>query len=278
MLSPRGQPTPLPDPAVFTVTPTIGASGPFVFASPHSGEWIPADMTPDPNLSSAQVNSAADAHMHDMAASGPEHGAPLIAARLTRAYVDLNRAPDALDPALIEGVMETAGPHATAGYGVLHRLSGEGALLYARRLTLDEAQARIARVHAPYHAALARLMHAAHDRHGRATLIDWHSMPGRTGGVEVVLGDRHGTSCGAALTRRLRTLFEREGLTVALNRPYAGGWSTQAWGRPGEAYEAIQIEISRALYLDPASGAPSAGYGRCRALMGRVIAALLDRG
>lgn len=277
MTAPPGQ-TVSPADSVFTVTASIGAPGPFVFASPHSGAALPDDMGADPALSAARINGATDAMMDQMAASGPALGAPLIAARVSRAYVDLNRAPDTLDPRLIDGIAGPGGPQAMAGYGVIHRLTGDGAALYARRLSLDEAQGRIVRVHAPYHAALRELMRAAQAAHGRAVLIDWHSMPGQAGGAEVVLGDRHGTSCDSALTRRLRGLFAREGLTVALNRPYAGGWSTQVWGRPGDGFQAIQIEISRSLYLDPATGGPSAGHGRCLALIGRVIAELLDGG
>lgn len=262
------------DQAVFTVTPAVGTAGLFVFASPHSGVVIPADMGADPALSVAELNSAGDALMDRLIAPGPAHGAPVIAARIARAYVDLNRAPDDLDPLLIEGVDEAGGARTAAGYGVIPRLTGTGAPLHARRLTRAEAEGRIARAHAPYHAALSGLMTTAKAAHGRAVLIDWHSMPGRVGGIDVVLGDRHGTSCGAVLTRRLKTLFERQGLTVALNHPYAGGWSTQVWGRPQEGFEAVQIEINRALYLT-ADGAPSAGWGRCAAVLNRVIAALL---
>ncbi len=262
------------DQAVFTVTRPDGAPGPFVFASPHSGVVIPDDMGADPALTDVEINSASDALMDRLIAAGPTHGAPVIAARIARAYVDLNRAPEYLDPLLIDGVDAAGGPKTAAGYGVIPRLAGTGAPLYARRLTAAEADGRLVRAHAPYHAALADLMRAARAAHGRAVLVDWHSMPGKTGGVEVVLGDRHGTSCRALLTRRLKTLFEKQGFSVALNHPYAGGWSTQAWGRPDEGYEAIQIEISRALYLDPRTGGPSAGWGRCAAALDQVIAAL----
>lgn len=263
------------DQAVFAVTPAVGAAGPFVFASPHSGVVIPGDMGADPALSEAELNSAGDALMDRLVASGPAHGAPLIAARIARAYVDLNRAPEDLDPLLIDGVDAAAAPRTAAGYGVIPRLAGTGARLHARRLTLAEAESRITQAHAPYHEALAGLMAAAKSAHGRAVLVDWHSMPGKVGGIDVVLGDRHGTSCDAVLTRRLKALFEKQGLTVALNHPYAGGWSTQRWGRPDEGFEAVQIEISRALYLDPRTGGPSAGWGRCAAALKGVVAGLL---
>ena len=62
--------------------------------------------------------------------------------------------------------------------------------------------------------------------HGRAVLIDWHSMPSRAVGAEVVLGDRHGSSCDARLTRTLRSLFEGLGWRVALAMPATVGYSS----------------------------------------------------
>lgn len=245
-----------------------------VFASPHSGDRCPEDLGAAPGLAMSSLRSAEDVLVGRLVGDGPAHGAPLIEGRIGRAYVDLNRDPADLDPVLIEGADEASGPKTAAGYGVLPRLTGDGAALYDRRLSLAEARARIAQVHAPYHAALAELMQAARDRHGRALLIDWHSMPSRAAGVEVVLGDRHGSACGARLTRRLRAEFERLGWRVALNHPYAGGWSTQRWGRPDEGFEAIQVELSRRLYLDEATLEPNAGWSATRRAVGRVIAAL----
>jgi N-formylglutamate amidohydrolase len=90
----------------------------------------------------------------------------------------------------------------------------------------------------------------------------------------VVLGDRYGGSCDVRLTRRLRSLFEGLGWRVGLNQPYAGGYSTQTWGRPDEGYHAIQIELNRALYLDETTLEPSADFERCRKAIQRVIAAV----
>lgn len=257
-----------------------GRETPLVFASPHSGDFYPADMAASASLDA--VRSAEDARVDRLIASGPEAGAAMIQGRISRAYVDLNRAPDEFDPALSdEGAGEAVASRppsakALAGYGVVPRRAGDGAPLYDRRLTTAEVEARVAWVHRPYHAALADLMQAAQARFGRAVLIDWHSMPSRaTGpGVDVVLGDRHGDSCDRRLTRRARALFEAQGLIVALNRPYAGGYATQTWGRPGEGVEALQIELSRRLYWDEAAYAPSGGWSRCQSVVRQVIAGL----
>lgn len=260
------------------------APGPFVFGSPHSGDVYPADMGAAAGLHAASLRSAEDALVDRLIAPGQAGGATLLLGRLGRAFVDLNRDPDDLDPALIEGLDGRApSPRAAAGYGVIPRLSGDGRPLYDRRLAADEAAARIARAHTPYHEALDRLMQAAHARHGVAILVDWHSMPARATrgnggarGPDVVLGDRHGSSCGVELTRRLRRAFEALGWRVALNQPYSGGWTTQRWGRPAEGFHAVQIELNRALYLDETTLEPGPGWSRCAAGVARVINDLLS--
>jgi len=257
--------------------------GRFVFASPHSGTAYPPAMRVNPSLPEASLHSAEDALVDRLIVSGVDFGATVLLGRLGRAFVDLNRDPADLDPLLIEGVGDgVVSARTAAGYGVIPRLTGDGRALYDRRLTLKEAQDRIALTHTPYHAALAEGMRAAHARHGEAVLVDWHSMPARatqgSGGArgpDVVLGDRHGSSCSAALTRRLRRAFEALGWRVALNQPYAGGWTTQNWGRPSEGFHAIQIELNRALYFDEAARSPGPGWSRTEKGVARVIADLL---
>lgn len=271
--------------APYVVT-SASRPGRFVFASPHSGTLYPDDMAASPHLDEGGLRSAEDALIDRLIASGPSQGAGVIAATVGRAYLDLNRDPEELDPVLIEGVAAGAATLRTsAGYGVVARLSGDGYPLYDRTLSMSEVVGRIDRVHRPYHTALSDLMQETWAREGLAVLIDWHSMPSRvtrTGagvrGVDVVLGDRHGTACDPALTRRLKALFEGLGWRVALNHPYAGGWTTQVWGRPAEGYQAIQIELNRALYLDEATRQPGPGWSRCEKGVSRVIAALLADG
>lgn len=282
-----GQPTSLHNETRYAESMTEGAANftitrpaetarpiPLVFASPHSGDDYPADMGAAPGLTQHSLRSAEDALVANLVSSGPSHGAPLIESRIGRAYVDLNRDPAELDPALIDDVDGPVGLKTAAGFGVIPRLGGDGVQLYDRRLPRAEAERRIETAHASYHAALSDLMQAARARHGRAVLIDWHSMPSRAVGAEVVLGDRHGSSCNVRLTRILRSLFEGLGWRVALNHPYAGGWSTHSWGRPDEGFEAIQIEISRGLYLDEATLTPNAAHDRTRKALSRVIAAV----
>ena len=87
-------------------------------------------------------------------------------------------------------------------------------------------------------------------------LIDCHSMPSvggpldRDQGVrrpDIVLGDRFATSCAPALTDLAQQVLEDAGFTVGRNAPYAGGFTTYNYGRPGTGVHALQIELSRAI-------------------------------
>lgn len=272
-----------PPSAVFDVRWPAEGAGRLVFASPHSGAQRPDDMGAVAGLSVTTLRSAEDVAVDRLIAVGADHGVPVLSARISRAYLDLNRAPNELDPVLIENVA----PHApsgkvAAGFGVVPRRAGDGTDLYDRRLPLEEAEARVTQVHGPYHAALEHLMQAAHARCGTAMLIDWHSMPSRAAGVptrgqrgvDIILGDRHGSAGRSGTTRRARALFEAQGWRVGLNAPYAGGYATQHWGRPGEGFEALQVEINRALYLDEHTLEPSDDYDRFKAALARVVVAL----
>ena len=272
--------------SVFTLDPDDALDvdrtpvSPLVFASPHSGDVYPDDLGGREDLPELSLRSAEDALVNRLVAPQSDLGVPLIAARLGRAYVDLNRDPDELDPQVVEGA-EASSPRVTAGFGVIPRLTGDGRTIRDHALAHEDALARLAAAHRPYHEALERLMHRARDRFGYAVLVDWHSMPsravGRAAGVrspDVVLGDRHGSSCSAGVTRLLRAQFERAGWRVALNRPYAGGWSTQLWGRPDEGLHAVQVELNRALYLNEDALTPGPHFVMTQKVIRRVTAAL----
>jgi N-formylglutamate amidohydrolase len=168
-----------------------------------------------------------------------------------------------------------------AGLGSIAKVVGEGQEIYRRKLTFAEARRRIEGAHRPYHAALERLIAEAHRTHGFAILIDWHSMPaaaaksgGRDRACDFVLGDRFGAACAGLLTARVERELEALGYRVARNTPYAGGYTTEHYGRPGRRTHALQIEINRGLYLDEATLTPTAGFEALKGHLERLTGAL----
>jgi N-formylglutamate deformylase len=270
--------------AVFTVRepPTLTSCA--VFSSPHSGRAYPPDLVARSRLPMAHLRLSEDAYVEELFAAAPAHGAPLLAANMPRAYVDLNRGPAELDPALIEGVRAHGlNPRVAAGLGVVPRVVAEGVPIYSGKLPAAEALRRIDRIHAPYHEALGRLLDTAHQVFGIAMLFDCHSMPSdalrsvagaRGRRPDVVLGDRYGASAGGWVMDQTQAVLEAAGFVVARNAPFAGGYITQRYGRPARGYHAIQIELDRSLYLDEVRIEPGAGFDATRSAMSEVVAAL----
>ena len=261
------------------------APTPLVFASPHSGRLYPDDMMAA--LDGVAIRRSEDAFVDALVEAGPALGAALISARLARAYIDVNREPFELDPAMFaDELPEFArgrSARVAAGLGAIARVVSEGQEIYARKLTFAEARARIDMAHAPYHAALARLIGEAHAAHGFAILIDWHSMPaaaaragGRETACDIVLGDRFGAACSGEVTTRVERELEALGYRCARNAPYAGGYTTEHYGRPARRTHALQIEINRGLYLDEATLVPTAGFARLKGDLERLTRMLAN--
>ena len=231
-----------------------------VFNSPHSGAVYPSAFLGATLLDPIRIRSSEDAFVDEFFHAAPRCGAPLLAARVPRAFLDLNRAPDDLDPALIAGASRRfLNPRIAAGLGVIPRVVAEGRPIMNGKLPLAEAQRRIARIWHPYHERLRALIAAQKDRFGAAILFDCHSMPrdALNSGValgqkrpNLVLGDRFGAACDRWLVEAAAEIFTRAGFVVARNVPFAGGYITQNYGRPAHGVQALQIEIDRSLYMD----------------------------
>lgn len=261
---------------------------PVVFSSPHSGRDYPADFLRSSILDARMIRSSEDAFVDELFAVAPRLGAPLMQARAPRAFIDLNRACDELDPAVVEGVTRsTHNPRIASGLGVIPRVVAGGRAIYRGKLSRAEAESRIARFWRPYHARLEGVLAESRAEFGMAVLIDCHSMPheaieahSRPGLArpEIVLGDRFGAAVGSDVIDRVEAAFVRAGLRVSRNAPFAGAFITQAYGRPSQGFHAIQVEIDRALYMDEARVERSADFAAFKALLSGVIAEICEIG
>ena len=71
---------------------------------------------------------------------------------------------------------------------------------------------------------------------------------------------------------RVEAAFQRAGLRVARNMPFAGAYIVQHYGRPSRRQHAVQVEVDRALYMDERLVEPHAGFEAFRALLEGVVA------
>ncbi|WP_435140044.1 N-formylglutamate amidohydrolase [Pseudopelagicola sp. nBUS_19] len=263
------------------IRPEIRASA-VVFASPHSGCDYPEWFLRRSLLNAHSIRSSEDAFVDLLFNSVPEFGSPFLAASAPRAFLDLNRASDELDPALIQGVRKAGhSPRIASGLGVIPRVVANGRSIYSGKMALEEANRRIDVYWRPYHAALQELLTQARDEFGCAILIDCHSMPReavenvtRVAGrrPEIVLGDRFGAAAHSEIVEQVETAFVESDFSVSRNTPFAGAYVTQHYGRPSRRQHAIQVEIDRSLYMDEDKIQPHSGFEEFRTRLRDVTA------
>ncbi len=256
-----------------------------IVASPHSGRHYPPSFLRASVLDERMIRSSEDAFIDRLVAAAPSLGAPLLTAEWPRAYLDLNRSSDELDPGVIDGVGRVVQtPRINSGLGVVPRVVANGRAIYRGKLPRAEADARIKQIWRPYHAELENLMSRAKAQFGQAVLLDFHSMPHEaldtvarpgTPRPQVVLGDRFGASAGSEVIDVLEDGFLQAGLVVSRNAPFAGAYITQRYGRPTIGFHAVQVEIDRRLYMDERTVRPNAAFEETKRIVSQVLARVI---
>ncbi len=256
-------------------------TAPLVFNSPHSGRVYPQAFLAASKLDAMTLRRSEDAYVEELFGFVAGMGAPLLFAHFPRAYLDVNREPYELDPALIRDGLphyaNTQSVRVVGGLGTIARIVSESDEIYREPLSLYAALERINRLYTPYHATLRSLLAEAKQAFGLAVLIDCHSMPSHPmtdtgiGRPDFVLGDRYGTSCAGDITHATAEQLKGQGHVVTLNKPYAGGYITEHYGRPHAGQHVLQVEINRALYMNETSFEKASGFERLRQDLERMV-------
>ena len=233
---------------------------PFVFNSPHSGRRYSRAFLEQSRLDPLSIRRSEDHYVDELFGCVTDLGAPLLMAHFPRAFLDVNREPYELDPRMFDGQLppyaNIGSMRVAGGLGTVPRLVAENMDIYKGRLPVEQALGRVENIYKPYHACLRKLIARTHVEFGLSVLVDCHSMPGniRVAGSgqrpDFIIGDRYGTSASADLSQAAVSLLEELGFSVSRNKPYAGGFITEHYGRPARGLHALQIEINRSLYVD----------------------------
>jgi N-formylglutamate amidohydrolase len=257
---------------------------PLVVASPHSGSDYPSEFVAASRLDPLTLRRSEDAFVDEIFSGATRLGAPMLAARFPRAYLDVNREAWELDPAMFADALpdyvNVRSPRVRMGLGTIARVVASGEEIYGGKLSFAEAQERIETLYHPYHAALGRLVEETVASFGFCLVVDCHSMPSGAHGTaaseaaDIVLGDCHGAACAPQIVEAARRYLTRCGFVVALNAPYAGGFTTGHYGRPRHGCHALQVEINRSIYMDERNYHRRAGFAQLSEEMAGLIAKL----
>ncbi|MDH3232477.1 MAG: N-formylglutamate deformylase [Alphaproteobacteria bacterium] len=220
---------------------------PVLISIPHDGreilEPVAARMT-----EIGRANIDADWHVRALYDFAQELGASVLAARMSRYVVDLNR--DPMDTALYPGAVNT---------GIVPHLSFDGEPLYVPGAEPGESvhAERIKRYWQPYHDKITETLDALTARFGGAVLYDAHSIRSEVPRLfDGTLPDFNlGTSGGASASKELETkvhdaLAAAPGYTTVLNGRFKGGYITRTYGRPADNRHAVQLELSQRTFMD----------------------------
>jgi formiminoglutamase len=218
---------------------------PVLLSIPHGGTSVPVELQGRVCLDRHGIHDDIDPFVREIYDLG-ERVVEVISTDIARTFVDLNRAPDDVPPGNPDGVVKTltcmSQPIFTSG----------------QELDAGLTAALLDKYYLPYH---SRVRHAV-QRPGLVLGIDCHSMlavgpdigpdTGHTRPM-ICVGNVRGQACPTDMAEYfadcLRRAFALDQHEVTLNQPFAGGYITRTYG--GNPIPWLQIELSRALYLDP---------------------------
>jgi N-formylglutamate deformylase len=250
------------------VEPVSLTSG-VVFALPHSGRDYGVSFLNQSILDQLSIRSSEDAFLDQLIDGIEKYGAPKIIANAPRAFIDLNRSTDELDPALISGIKNNIkNPRISSGLGVIPRVVSHGKEIYRGKLSFEQAQSRIKYYWKPYHTDLSNLLQRSQSVFGQSLLIDIHSMPHEAVSTqssfikppEIVVGDRFGMSSDPEFTNLVISILKQHEFKVAKNTPFAGAFITKHHGKVKKRIHALQLEIDRSLYMDEEKISPNSEF------------------
>jgi len=235
---------------------------PLVFDSPHSGLNYPSDFGYRESLDHLLLRSPEDAHVEELFAKATEHGAVMLQANFPRAYIDVNRRVGDIDVNMIDGAwpftLDTT-KNSASGAGLFWRVVRKVHEIYGKKIKVEDAIARVENCYLPYHEKLRSHLDRLHAEFGGVWHMDCHSCQSYSLDAEgkqttmrpdIILGNRHGTTCDADFVEVVRKSFADLGYEVIVNTMFPGAELVVRYGDPANNRHSLQVEIRRDLYMD----------------------------
>jgi len=266
-----------------------GPELPIIVEVPHAGLELEARFLEPLAAPARAIARDADLFVDALYQDAPAVGATVLVCRVSRYVIDVNRAESDIDSEVVEGGRADI----RMQHGLVWRTTGDGEQALSRRLTTVELEERLALIWRPYHRELSSIIERKRSLFGVAVVLAAHSMPSAERGpaaararggrsepgtfelrADVVPGTRGRKSADPKFIDAVEAHARASGWSVRHDNPYAGGFTTQRYGRPGDRVHAVQVELSRRLYLDEGSLRPLPTFPRvqawCRGLVERI--------
>lgn len=231
---------------------------PFFVTIPHSGEKIP-DLTPWLlNLSEPMLMRDVDRYVDVLYDESIRSlSLPLVKTEWHRYAVDLNRLPQDIDQSSVVGAANINGFERGFHWSVTTFKEK----LIREPMSLDTHIKLRNLIYEPFHKQVREMYSKLRVETGKQTIyhLDLHSMPslgtsmhldpGETR-ADIVISDSNQRSCSRSFRDLVIAAYVTAGFKVGYNWPYKGGRLTEEYGKPQEGQQVLQVEMSRALYMN----------------------------
>jgi N-formylglutamate deformylase len=238
---------------LFDITQPLVQHFPIVISVPHAGTDFPDDIQAELKPGLLPPDDT-DWFVHQLYDFATELGIPILKANYSRWVVDLNRNPDS-SPLYHDGRVLT-------GLCTTTTFLGEPIYQDERpEVAAAEVTRRKALYFEPYHQALQQLLDDTKARFGRVLLWDCHSIRRSVPAIhtgpfpDLILGSADETSASAELIGQALQQLGSGPYSLNHNTPFKGGFITRHFGRPEEQQHALQLEMSKDVYMDDAEQA-----------------------
>ncbi len=232
----------------FYIKEPKGTRVPFVLSIPHRGTEFPDDLLAnfDPKL--VEVLDDTDWCLDKLYDFAPEFGITMIYAKYSRWVIDLNREPDS-KPLYDDGRLITELCPTTDFLG--------NDIYVEKEFEPDDAEKkrRLNKYFHPYHKKTEELLSDLKSEFGQVVFWDGHSIRREVPTIQkdpfpdFILGDNDGKTANNSIIETALRLLKKSDWQINHNKPFKGGFLTRSKGNPSENIHALQLEMSKDLYM-----------------------------
>ena len=211
---------------------------PVLICVPHSSSFVPAELKELMLLSDHEIREQSDLYTDEIFCVPNAYS---VKGRLSRLVADLNRAPDHIEQ-----------EYKLCNDGVVVSVTEDEKQVYEVPPELEQIFERVEKYHNTFHEEIDKLAPKM------KFLIDGHSLRSVGPAVkedagkpraDIVLGNRHFTTCTREMTHKIVRFFEEKGFSVKVNDPYEGMY-VLGYHCSRRKLSGIQIEFNRRLYMN----------------------------
>ena len=215
---------------------------------PHCGIQFPEEIEGDYNQKMKAKPDDTDWDLNLLYDFASELGITIIEAVYSRWVIDLNRTPQNKS-LYTDGRIITSLCPTTDFFGNDIYISPD------KEPTGEEIQRRLQNYYLPYHQKIDFLLEELKKDFGRVIFWDAHSIRRNVKTIQkedfpdLILGNNDGKTADSKIIKVALDSLNDSGLNVYHNTPFKGGFLTRSKGNPENGIHALQLEMSKDLYM-----------------------------